>query len=324
MKEKLDLKDKKLLRELEKNCRASNSILGKKVNLSADSIKYRLKKLEELGIIKAYLTYIDFSKINLTNFGIYVVTNFETEEEEAKFVEYIVNHQNITYFSKIGGSFNYIIGILAENPIVCNAFINSFNEKLGNVLEEYKIAIRLNLTHFPKDYLYSKPEKLENLPTFGGEIINENLDEIDKKILKVFTLNCRAHIVKLSQEINLPYTTFIDRLKKLEKRKIITSYFPLINSGLYGYQTYNILIKTKAVSKENEKKLFSYCSSEPNLTWIIQTFGEWNYEIGAEVQNQEKLEEILKEIKKNFGDIIINIQFIIIFKNLKYNQYPFK
>ena len=49
--EKLDLKDRKILYQLELNCRQSNTQIGKKVGLSKDVITYRIKRMEEKGII---------------------------------------------------------------------------------------------------------------------------------------------------------------------------------------------------------------------------------------------------------------------------------
>ena len=44
---KLDLKDRKILYELDLNCRQSNSQIGKKVGLKRDVVAYRIKKLQD-------------------------------------------------------------------------------------------------------------------------------------------------------------------------------------------------------------------------------------------------------------------------------------
>jgi len=47
----LDLKDRKILYELDLNCRQSNTQIGKKVGLSRKVVEYRIKKMEEEGVI---------------------------------------------------------------------------------------------------------------------------------------------------------------------------------------------------------------------------------------------------------------------------------
>ena len=56
---KLDLKDKKILYELDLNSRQSFHQIAKKVGLSKDSIIYRVNKLKQDGIIKQFHTVID-------------------------------------------------------------------------------------------------------------------------------------------------------------------------------------------------------------------------------------------------------------------------
>jgi len=65
---KLGLKDRKILYELDLNSRQSFQKIGKKVRLSKESVFYRIKKLEEEGIIQRYSTMVDVGKLGYTNF----------------------------------------------------------------------------------------------------------------------------------------------------------------------------------------------------------------------------------------------------------------
>jgi Lrp/AsnC family leucine-responsive transcriptional regulator len=56
---KLDLKDRKILYELDLDARQPLTRIGKKVGLSKDVVSYRMKKLQDEGIIKNYYTVID-------------------------------------------------------------------------------------------------------------------------------------------------------------------------------------------------------------------------------------------------------------------------
>ena len=56
---KIDLKDRKILYELDLNSRQSLTAIGKKVGLKKDVVSYRIKKLEDEGIIKNYYAFID-------------------------------------------------------------------------------------------------------------------------------------------------------------------------------------------------------------------------------------------------------------------------
>ena len=60
---KFDLKDRKILYQLNINSRQSFSQIGKKVGLSKTVVDYRIKKLEKQEIIRNYYTLIDAFKI---------------------------------------------------------------------------------------------------------------------------------------------------------------------------------------------------------------------------------------------------------------------
>jgi len=62
---KLDIKDKKILYELDVNCKQTNAQIAKKVGLSRDSVGYRIKKLERESFILGYRTLINFRKLGI-------------------------------------------------------------------------------------------------------------------------------------------------------------------------------------------------------------------------------------------------------------------
>ena len=68
----LDIKDKKILSELDKNARQSNSQIGKKVRLSKEVVKYRIDKMVENGLIFRFHTVINYFKLGIQKFKVYL------------------------------------------------------------------------------------------------------------------------------------------------------------------------------------------------------------------------------------------------------------
>ena len=56
---KLDLKDKKILSELNRNSRQTFSQIGKKVQLPKSVVAFRVKKLTDAGLIDLFCTIIN-------------------------------------------------------------------------------------------------------------------------------------------------------------------------------------------------------------------------------------------------------------------------
>jgi len=57
---------KKILRELQKNCRISAADLAEKLGMSTTPCRRRQKELEEKGYIKRYAAIVDRRKVGLT------------------------------------------------------------------------------------------------------------------------------------------------------------------------------------------------------------------------------------------------------------------
>ena len=321
---KLDVKDKKILYELEKDARQSNRIIGKKVGVNPDLVRYRINKLIEKGVIDNFLTFVNFAKLGFTDFGIFVNTRGLTQEKEKEFTTYLKNHQNITYFAKVGGKYDFIIGILAKDILHFHTIISQIMNTYGDYISNKDISIRMALFHFSKDYLIGKKGIGGELPYFGGEIEKVDLDDIDRKILKILSQNARINIVEISEKIKIPLSTVALRIKKLQNNKIINGFFTWINPLKFGVDNYDVLISFKNVNKEIENKFYSFCKINEHISWLIKTVGKWDYEIGMEVPNKEKFQEVLSEIRENFSEYITNLDFIIIFQTLKYNLYPFE
>ena len=61
---KIDLKDRKILYQLDLDSRQSLTQIGKNVGLNKDIVSYRIKKLQDEGVIKSFWTLIDAYKLS--------------------------------------------------------------------------------------------------------------------------------------------------------------------------------------------------------------------------------------------------------------------
>ena len=76
-------------------------------------------------------------------------------------------------------------------------------------------------------------------------------------------------------------------------------------------------MKVKDKSGESNQKLLSFAEKHKNITWFFKTLGNYDYEISVEVENQQKYQEVLKEIRSQFSSVIDEVETIIRFDELK-------
>jgi DNA-binding Lrp family transcriptional regulator len=89
--EKLDVKDRKILYELDLDSRQSFRAIGRKVGLSKDVVAYRVKKLQEKGIIRKFQTHTNSSGLGYAWYRFYF---------NCQYVSPIIMNEIIDYFVK--------------------------------------------------------------------------------------------------------------------------------------------------------------------------------------------------------------------------------
>ncbi|UCB58733.1 MAG: winged helix-turn-helix transcriptional regulator, partial [Thermoplasmatales archaeon] len=89
--EKLDLKDRKILYELDLNSRQSDSEIGRKVGLNKGMVNYRINRLIEKGIIRNFYTMIDASRLGYLSCRFFMKFQYDDLEKEKEIIDYFVS-----------------------------------------------------------------------------------------------------------------------------------------------------------------------------------------------------------------------------------------
>jgi DNA-binding Lrp family transcriptional regulator len=317
---KLDLKDKKILYELDLNSRATLNEIAKKVGLSKQVVDYRLKNLIKNKIIKQFYTVINFSKLGYTQYKLYLKFQNVNVEKEKEIIDFWTKNKNSVWVASCRGKWDLAVSILAKE-------INDFGEILSNFINSYglfvlekDILITQISTVFTKAYLTEKEKKKF---TYGGKNESYELDNIDEKILMILSTNSRITILEMMEKLNLTRDVINYRMKKLIKENIISQYRVLINLDKINHKLYKIILRLHSLTPEKEKQLITYVSSHPHGTQYLKLVGSWDAELEFEVKDDEQMHEILLEIRNKFSEIIRDYDTILIHQEHKLDYCPF-
>src|SRR3990167_4100388 len=130
---RLDLTDRKILIELDKNCRIHNSVLAKKVHKSRESVKYRIQQLQKNGIIRNFITSINPNKLGYYMFKVYLkLENIPNERE--KFFEELKHNKDIYWYGISDGVFDCVFAILSKS-------ITEYFEKINFLLSKWDYLV---------------------------------------------------------------------------------------------------------------------------------------------------------------------------------------
>ncbi|MBU1198485.1 MAG: Lrp/AsnC family transcriptional regulator [Nanoarchaeota archaeon] len=136
-KTKFDSKDKKIIEQLQKNCRQTIAQIAKKTKLPRDVVVYRIKKLEKSNVIRAHHTMLDPIKLGypLYTWVLFACYNIEPEQEK-KLITFLNSNKNIIYVSKCSGKYDFCIGICAKNYKQYDGIIREIRLKFANTIRE--------------------------------------------------------------------------------------------------------------------------------------------------------------------------------------------
>jgi len=293
---KLDLKDKKLLYELDKNSRQSNSEIGKKIRLNKNTVNYKIKRLENEGAILGYYTVIDNSKLGYFSFRSYLKFFNTTAEQEEKVINWLIKDDRVSVVSKIETIYDFMFMIWVKNVYEFDEFWKEFKRKFRKYFWNEKVDVFTSVYHFKRRYL-SEENKIESFEFIGENKIAEH-DKFDLKILRLLAKNARMPLIEISKRLKTPPRTVAFRIKRLEKNKVIQAYRVNINLEKIGYEYYKLNMILNDF--ENYNKLLEFSKNHPNIIYFDRTLSELDFEIDVEVKNRQELLKLLKEVKSEF------------------------
>lgn len=300
----LDAYDKKLLFYLDQDARASYVQLAKKVGLSKDAVKYRMKNYLKMGLLGGFYTLVDSSKLGYYSFRVYFSFSNVSLEDERKVYDYLSQQKNVFYLMSVQGSFDGGFGYFSKSLIEFTDFLKNF-EELFSCVHIYKEGLFIQLSHFDRNYLVDK-KRLQVPKAILQEPRQVDYDKIDFKILQLLSQDARAPVVDIAHKVGLTSKAVIYRMKNLEKRGIILGYKPKLNLDKIGYSMYKVDLYVE--NKKTEKMIREFVLTLPNIIHSERVFGGSDFEFDVECADHVEFERIINIIKKAHGKDIHRIE----------------
>ena len=143
--EKVDLKDRRILYQLDLNSRQSSAQIGKKVGLSKKVVAYRIKRMQDKGIIKNFWTVIDSCKLGYDMYRYYLVFQNVNTAIKNEIIEYFVNYKNTCVIGSVKGTYDISLVLWIKNIPEFYKFWDKTNDKYGDYFKEKAIEFAWDL-----------------------------------------------------------------------------------------------------------------------------------------------------------------------------------
>ena len=301
----LDKTDRKILAELDKNSRISSTQLAKRVMKSRQAVEYRIDNLVKQGIITSFNASINPHKMGYKLYKIYLkLRNIPSEKQ--KLFNYLRSSGLVYWMGEFSGKWDLIFGVYAKTDYEFFELKNEINSAYSNIIFEQYGDLLVDVKQYPKMYFTNSREE----PVmFGGNIIDNEMDELDYALLGEVVNNARTPITELSRKVKSNPSAIIGRLKKLEQKGIIIQYRIGIDLNKLGLELYKAVLTLEKYTKEDEKNLLRYVSGLPNAHYLIRNL--WNIELELVVSNYQEYYKIIENLKKEFPYVIKTVDSVL-------------
>jgi Lrp/AsnC family leucine-responsive transcriptional regulator len=321
---KLHKKDLRILQELDLDARQPVSAIARKVGLSKETTNYRIRQLENKGIIKGYYSLFNVALLGYNLYKVYLKLQNISKRKEADFIKYLNNIKQVGLIATSSGNYDLEIGIVGKSLIDFHDILDKIIKDYGICIKSKDVTTNIEMWQYSRKYLVDGNQtsqkaisKIKEFYYYGKDRSNK-FDEKDIMILRYLQHNGRQSSTEISKALGLSRKIISYRIRNLIKNNIILGFRPIIDRDVLGLAYFRVLIKLQAIKEERLQQMFGFFRQHPNIVYLIKCIGPWELEIELEVEDSKRCHDIVMDIKHGFHDIISDAQIIEIFKDYKY------
>ncbi|VVC01824.1 putative HTH-type transcriptional regulator [uncultured archaeon] len=317
---KLDIKDRKILAQLELDSRQPLSAIGKKAGLSKAGVSSRIARIEKSGLVDRFNLELNYAALGTTNYRYYFKFESTPPGFEQSLAEYLYTHGNVRWFCLMQGQWDLVVRFFAADDAELSDFENSFMEKFGKQVKSKAYGVNLFGTNHRCTQLTGNEGSYyrQTRSYKGGRI---RLTPIDYCILFRLYENSRASLREIAEKEGLSAETVAYHVKGLGKKQAFFACSVRFNRSRAGYMGAKVLLNLQYLTPEKREAFLAYCDATPILSHYLLLRGPWDAELDCDVKSPAELYAALRKIRNRFPDLIR--EFSVLTKIKEYEANPF-
>ena len=316
----LDNKDRRILYELDLDCRQSNKRIAKKCRLSEQAVGYRIKKLVETGVIRNFHIKTNNMLLGYTQFKIFLRLQNMPKEVETEFVNGFLTNRRVLWLVPTRGNFDYVISILARNVQEFASIYRDATSRFEKHILRREVIVLEGGSIFSSRYLVDKePVEFAYTLTPAGA----KLDSCDIEILRALSNNARQSSVDLARRCKASPDTVIRRIRYLVKAGAITGFGATIDFRKLGMRYYLVSFKLQGMDEKKYAMMKALSVAHRCAFYFIRTIGSHDLELELLVKDEEQLDGFIRAVKDRYATELREYDLLEVVDEPKLNYYPF-
>ncbi len=315
----LDAYDRKILFAMAQNCRTPTNQIAKSVGLSRDAVRYRIKRLEDAGVIQGYRTIVNVTRLGFLNVHLLLQLNQPNVEAEKRLVEKFKAYPFVRAIIKFSGKYDFELALIARDVHELEGVLSRVIEDCGEFLQDYNLLFitkTFSGKTFPDNFLKA-PAEVKQV-----QYDEPKLDELDYKLLSVISDHAYLPLQHIAQKLGVSADTVKYRMKNLKQCGVIAGFVPVINYDLINYNVYAILLSIAGFSEKREATLREFLRTNKDVLWGVKTIGKYNVFLYICTSNPDDLVKTTAELRSYFTQSVRDYETLINYEEYTYTYFP--
>lgn len=318
---KLDKRDRRLLLELDLNCRRPLKELAKITGAAIETTRYRIERLHNLGVIKNFLTVIDGGRLGFYYYKVFIRFFNVSEEKIQEIAQALANDPCICWVIRVDGNFDIGFTPRVRTPSEQGAILDRLRWKYSKYIRHWTLSVNLRMDFLSRDYLIGAKSRPAVIGSYSSDKPHLELDSSAQLVLNELAKDPQSSAASIAKKAGISTDVVLSRIKFIEREKVIVRYSLVTDSNVLEHVNFYVLIYLNNVTPAREKAFVRFCHMHPNIVYIIKSLGEWDYELSIETPTIAKYREVMMTITKDFSDIVQEYNAMRVDKLVKY-VYP--
>lgn len=302
---KIDSRDEKILSLLSEDSRIPLTKISKKIKLSKEGTFYRINRLKKKNVVLKFYPIFDLRNFGYYTYHVFMVINEQDPERRKQLLNHLIEHPNTKGVMEYSDRWDLEWILITKDVQEFDNILISVTKKFYDIIiEKHKFEIIFGY----KSIQFPDPYNQGEIILRAKKVLKKDLDETDIKIIRILSEDAKLSTYKISEKIKTSPDTVSYRIKKLHKEGVMRHFSIMPNLSKLGYHMHTMCIDIKTFDLNHEMKFKEYISQRPEIIRAVKVLGDWDLMLNIVVKKTENLHQIVKDIQKNFVDIIINYQ----------------